>query len=60
MIVVRFLWYTLCIIFLFACMLIVIVGTLWVLRVSVYWWLEVDYVEKIKQKCEEKTSRSDS
>ena len=47
---VRFVWYALCVIFLFSCMLIVITGTLWVLRVTIYWWFEVDYVEEIKKR----------
>lgn len=28
---------------------IVIVGLLWVLRVAIDWWLDIDYVVKIKE-----------
>lgn len=28
---------------------IVIVGLLWVLRIAIDWWLDIDYVEKIKK-----------
>ena len=47
--IVRFLWYTLLCILLFCILLIVIVGTLWVLRVAVFWWFDVDYVEEVKK-----------
>lgn len=30
-------------------LLIVDVGCLWVLRVAIDWWLDIDYVERIKQ-----------
>lgn len=28
---------------------IVIIGELWVLRVAIEWWLDVDYVKRIEQ-----------
>ena len=28
---------------------IVIIGELWVLRVAIEWWLDVDYVKKVEQ-----------
>jgi len=28
---------------------ILLVGCLWVLRVVIDWWLDIDYVEKLKQ-----------
>lgn len=29
--------------------LVVLVGFLWVLRVALDWWLDIDYVKKIKE-----------
>lgn len=49
MIAVRFLWNTLMIITLLIALLIVIIGGLWVLRIAVFWWLEIDYVEEAKK-----------
>lgn len=45
MAVVRFIW--ICI--LIAVSLIILVGCLWLLRVAIDWWLDLDYVKKIKE-----------
>lgn len=57
MIIVRFLWYALLIILLLTCLSIVVIGSLWVLRVAVYWWLDTDYVEWLKKKITELRKR---
>lgn len=45
MAIVRFIW--ICI--LIAVSLIILVGCLWLLRVAIDWWLDIDYVKKIKE-----------
>lgn len=45
---INFLIKALCIILLVTCILIAIIGSLWVLRVAIDWWLDVDYVKAIK------------
>lgn len=47
--VIKFLWDMMLIILLLTCNMIVIVGSLWVLRVAIDWWLNIDYVEWIKK-----------
>lgn len=49
MVVINFLMKTLCVLVLLTCILIALVGSLWVLRVVVDWWLDVDYVKAIKE-----------
>lgn len=49
MALVNLLWQLLLITILFICLSMVIVGGLWVLRVAIRWWLDVDYVEELKR-----------
>ena len=49
MAVVRFLFYFMLCIILFVGILVAIVGGLWILRMVIDWWLDIDYVEKIKE-----------
>ena len=39
--------------------LTILVGVLWVLRVAVDWWLDIDYVKKIKEWISNEQSNSD-
>lgn len=45
MVVIESIWITT----LFVASLIPLVGTLWVLRVAIDWWLEVDYVKAVRR-----------
>lgn len=45
MIIIRILW----IMILAVISMAVLAGALWVLRVAVDWWLDIDYVKKIKE-----------
>lgn len=36
---------------------IVIIGELWVLRVAIEWWLDIDYVRKIEEWLKKKISQ---
>lgn len=47
--IISFLWYASLAILLLTCLLIVVAGSLWVLRVVVNWWLDVDYVEEFRK-----------
>lgn len=46
---VRYLFDTLMVLILFTAIEIALVGSLWVLRVVIDWWLDVDYVEVLKK-----------
>ena len=54
---INFMLKTVAFIFLLIMFLIVITGGLWVLRVMVYWWLDIDYVQKIKEEWREHASK---
>lgn len=41
-------FYTLASVVWYTFMQIVFVGSLWVLRVAICWWLDIDYVEKLR------------
>lgn len=45
MIVIRFIWILIFIVL----SLFILVGCLWLLRVITEWWLDIDYVKKIKE-----------
>ena len=47
--VIRFLLMSILGLLLIATFVIVDIGFLWVLRVAIDWWLDVDYVEKAKE-----------
>ena len=45
-----FLLHTTLFLILLIAFLVVLIGGLWVLRVAIFWWLEIDYVESIKRR----------
>lgn len=49
MALIKLLWDMLLIVLLLTSLLLVCIGSLWVLRVAIDWWLNVDYVEVIKR-----------
>ena len=50
MIIIKILWIIFLSVFLLLLTAITTIGGLWVLRVAIAWWLEIDYVEKIKER----------
>lgn len=45
MVFIRFVW----ILIFFVLSLCILVGCLWLLRVIIDWWLDLDYVKKLKE-----------
>lgn len=56
-IIIEFLFSLLVGILLITMLLITVIGSLWVLRVAVDWWLEIDYVKETKRRIEEWKNR---
>ena len=57
--IIKFLWFGICACLLFVALEITLIGSMWVLRVVLMWWFDIDYVlawksfvQKMKEKAD--------